>query len=105
LGRYGDPIDAEGHLKGLNNIYEMLQRGGTFYFSVPIGPQRVEFNAHRVFSLRYLLDYFDSKYHLESFSYVNDVGRLHSKIYLTAEDISNNCNCQYGCGIFILKKN
>ena len=104
LGRYGDPIDAEGHLKGLNNIYRMLKPKGTFYFSVPIGPQRVEFNAHRVFSIKYLLDHFEDKYDLRSFSYVDDQGDLHRDTVLNEENILNNCNCMYGCGIFFLKK-
>ncbi len=104
LGRYGDPIDVLGHMKGLNNIYKMLQSGGTFYFSVPIGPQRVEFNAHRVFSIKYLLDYFKGKYELKSFSYVDDKGDLHKNIALNEDNISLNCSCHYGCGIFILQK-
>jgi len=104
LGRYGDPIDAEGYLKGLNNVYEILQSGGTFYFSVPIGPQRVEFNAHRVFSIRYLLDYFNGKYTLESFSFVDDKGDIHRNVELDDRSIDDNCGCKYGCGIFILKK-
>lgn len=104
LGRYGDPIDSEGHLKGLDNMYRMLKQGGTFYFSVPIGAQRVEFNAHRVFSVKYLLNYFDGKYKLKSFSYVDDKGDIHRNINLTDESIANNCNCRYGCGIFILEK-
>jgi len=104
LGRYGDPIDVEGHLKGLNNIYDILTTGGTFYFSVPIGPQRVEFNAHRVFSIRYLLDYFNPKYTLRSFSFVDDKGDIHRNIELDEEKINNNCGCKYGCGIFILEK-
>lgn len=104
LGRYGDPIDAMGHLKGLDNIYKMLKRGGTLYFSVPIGPQRVEFNAHRVFSIKYLLQYFKDKYTIEAFSFVDDNLDLHRNIKLTEESIHNNCGCRYGCGIFVLTK-
>ncbi len=104
LGRYGDPIDVNGHIKGLNNISKMLKPGGVFYFSVPIGPQRIEFNAHRVFGIRYLLDYFEHQYDLVSFSYVDDKGDLHKLVDLTDDLIDNNCNCQYGCGIFILRK-
>jgi hypothetical protein len=59
LGRYGDRIDINGYIKGLNTIYWMLKKWGIFYFSVPIGPQRIEFNAHRVFSLKYLVELLD----------------------------------------------
>ncbi len=50
LGRYGDPIDAQGYLNGLANMVNMLKRGGTLYLSIPIGLERVEFNAHRIFN-------------------------------------------------------
>jgi SAM-dependent methyltransferase len=100
LGRYGDPVDFNGHIKGLDSIYKILKKGGKFYFSVPIGQQRIEFNAHRVFSLRYLLSLFESKYILQSFSYVDDNEDLHQNIDLNYELIQNNCHCNYGCGIF-----
>ncbi len=104
LGRYNDPIDPEGHLKGLANINRVLCPGGIFYFSTPIGPQRIEFNAHRVFSLVYLLNLFNSGYDLVHFSYIDDSGDLHRHVSLTPDGIATNFNCQYGCGIFELRK-
>ena len=104
LGRYGDPIDYNGHLKGFENMYNILKPNGMFYFSVPIGHQRIEFNAHRVFSLQYLLDMFKNKFHIISFSYVDDKEDLQKDIQLTEENIKNSFNCDYGCGIFELRK-
>lgn len=52
LGRYGDALDPEGSIKGLRNMARILRRGGRLYLSVPIGIERVVFNAHRVFSPR-----------------------------------------------------
>lgn len=49
LGRYGDPIDPGGHERGFANMVRLLRPGGVFYLSVPIGRERVEFNANRVF--------------------------------------------------------
>jgi SAM-dependent methyltransferase len=49
LGRYGDPIDPEGYAAGFKNMAAILRSGGVFYLSVPIGIERVEFNAHRIF--------------------------------------------------------
>jgi SAM-dependent methyltransferase len=104
LGRYGDPIDVDGHLKGLENMYHVLKPGGKFYFSTPIGPQRIEFNAHRVFSLAYLLKIFQSNYTIDRFSYVDDRGDLHQNVDLTPEVVSSNCGCRFGFGIFEMTK-
>jgi hypothetical protein len=104
LGRYGDPIDPEGYLTGWNNIYACLKSRGIFYFSTPIGPQRIEFNAHRVFSMKYLLEMIAGKYEIISFSYVDDVGNLHENAPLSEDMILNNFGCQYGCGLFELRK-
>ncbi len=104
LGRYNDTLDKDGHLKGLNAIYKTLKKEGIFYFSTPIGNQRIEFNAHRVFGIKYLLDLFENKYKILSFSYVDDKGDLYKNVELTNTMISQNLDCNYGCGIFILKK-
>ena len=48
LGRYGDPIDPEGHVKGLINISETVSQNGTLIVSFPIGDPRVQFNAQRI---------------------------------------------------------
>jgi SAM-dependent methyltransferase len=104
LGRYGDPIDYYGHIKVIENIYKILKRKGKFYFSVPIGPQRIEFNAHRVFSLQYLINLLDSKFYIETFNYVDDKGDLFINVELSPAQLSNNFNCHYGCGIFELTK-
>jgi SAM-dependent methyltransferase len=104
LGRYGDPVDYQGHLKAIKNITRILKKGGTFYFSTPIGRQRIEFNAHRVFSINYLLDIFRPNYTICNFSYVNDKGQLFENIELNEEAIEKNFGCHYGCGIFELIK-
>jgi SAM-dependent methyltransferase len=108
LGRYGDPIKYTGYLEGLDNMHRILVPGGCFYFSTPIGPQRVEFNAHRIFSVRYLLELLTPRYELLSFAYVTDEGELREGIDLRRPEvqagIEDNFGCQYGCGIFELRK-
>jgi SAM-dependent methyltransferase len=104
LGRYGDKIDYHGHLLGWQNIYNVLKSNGKLYFSVPIGKQRIEFNAHRVFSLDYLLKMIKDRYQIDSFSYVNDAGELIKNADLNKKSIENNFSCNYGCGIFELTK-
>jgi Caenorhabditis protein of unknown function, DUF268 len=105
LGRYGDKVDYEGHLLGWENIYKMLKIGGKFYFSVPIGVQRIEFNAHRVFSLEYIVNnMIGSRYRIDSFSYVDDKGDLFRDAALDEGSAKKSFSLNYGCGIFELSK-
>jgi hypothetical protein len=104
LGRYGDPVDYYGYLKAIDNITIMLQAGGKFYFSVPIGKQRIEFNGHRVFSVKYLLELFQNNFLLNSFSFVDDDGDFFENVSLSELAINNNYGCNFGLGIFELTK-
>lgn len=105
LGRYGDRIDPDGYIKGLAHMLELLEPNGTFYFSVPVGRQRIEFNAHRIFSVDHLIDLFECHgLDIRRFSYVGDDGVMHADIDMTAETWTrlNAANC--ACGIFELQK-
>lgn len=104
LGRYGEPVNYDGYVVGLRNLHKILKKGGKFYFSVPIGPQRIEFNAHRVFSASYLLECFSDKYQLDQFSFVDDQGDLHENTPITETGARNNFGCVLGCGIFEMTK-
>ncbi len=55
LGRYGDPVAADGYARGLESMFDVLAPGGRLYLATPIGQSRVEFNANRVFSPRKLV--------------------------------------------------
>jgi hypothetical protein len=50
LGRYGDDLDPDGWIAGLAGLQAILAEGGILWLSVPVGMERVEFNAHRVFN-------------------------------------------------------
>jgi SAM-dependent methyltransferase len=104
LGRYGDPVNYNGHILGFDNLYRVLKKGGKLYFSVPIGAQRIMFNSGRFFSINYLLKQFRDKYHIETFSFVDDFGNLHENLQLIEPDIQNNFGVMFGCGIFEMTK-
>jgi len=104
LGRYGDHIDPEGFHRGLENISRLCTIGATVYLGVPIGAQRVEFNAHRVFSTSFLLELLEKQYKIASFSYIDDLGNLYENVDLNRDEINNNYHCTFGCAIFELIK-
>lgn len=50
LGRYGDPICPDGHVKGLNQLAALLKADGLLYLAFPTGADATYFNAHRTLS-------------------------------------------------------
>jgi SAM-dependent methyltransferase len=104
LGRYGDTIDLNGHLRGFDSLYKILKPQGILYLSFPVGTERIEFNAHRVFSIRTPLKWAEERFELIGFSYVDDQGDLHKEQLADFHNISNNLNLHYGCGIYEFRK-
>jgi hypothetical protein len=104
LGRYGDTLNLEGHKLGFQNLKSMLKRNGFLYLSVPIGPERIDFNAHRVFAVKTILELAGQDLALMEFSYIDDAGELHENVQLTDESAKTSLGCYYGCGIFVFRK-
>ena len=48
LGRYRDPVDVDGHSKGLVALSDCVAPGGYLFISFPIGQPSVEFNSQRI---------------------------------------------------------
>jgi hypothetical protein len=96
LGRYGDPFDWNGWRKGLVNLASIVKEGGRLYLSVPIGPQVVEFNAHRIFAPQTIINEAKKQgLSLHEFSFIDDDGNFHPGVKV---DIASDC--RYGCGCF-----
>ena len=70
LGRYGDAIDPEGCFKAFHAIQRVVRPGGYIYISLPIGKERVCFNAQRVFNTNTIVEEFKSC-HLEEYSVID----------------------------------
>lgn len=77
LGRYGDPIDPKGFEQGLVNMACLLKNNGSFYLSVPIGIDRVEFNANRIFDPRLILFLAKKNFlRLSAFTLIHQDGKI-----------------------------
>ncbi len=98
LGRYGDPIDPDGSLKAAKELQRVIASGGNIFLSLPIGKERVCFNAHRVHAPASVLAMF-TEMSLVDFSYVDDAGQFHQK-----QSIEVASSLQYGCGMFHFQK-
>jgi hypothetical protein len=94
LGRYGDPISPTACFDAMRSLARVLALGGQLYFSVPIGRQRVEFNAHRIFDPFTIIEQFgDLK--LVDFAAVDDNNHLQE--HANPEDFRQ---CSMACGLF-----
>jgi len=99
LGRYGDPVDPNGHILAADELCRVLAPGGTLLLSTPVGEQRLCFDGHRIFNPVTIVSMF-SKLQLINFCLIDD---LDNKVIENAS-IERGAACSYGCGIFIFRK-
>lgn len=76
LGRYGDRIDPLGHERGIESMKKMVKPGGHLYLSTPIGEERIEFNAHRVFAPDTVAAWFGEGWKIERSACLDHHNRL-----------------------------
>jgi len=98
LGRYGDELDPEGTKKACEEFKRILAVNGNLYFSLPLGKEKIYFNAHRVHSPQTILKYFDGLELIE-LSAVTDQGKFIENVN---PEILEKLN--YACGLFWFRK-
>jgi len=101
LGRYGDELDPLAHLKGLAQITGILKPGGRLYLSTPVGRERVEFNAHRIFSAATVLAWFSEGWSIERSAIIDDELRVRES---DGPDALREAHCDTGVGIVCARK-
>jgi hypothetical protein len=98
LGRYGDPIDPDAHLKFLRALVRVLKPSGRLYLSMPTGAERLVFNAHRILLPSTIVEAC-AGLDLLSFALIGDDGHLHE--HATFTDAAEQT---YGCGLYEFTK-
>jgi len=98
LGRYGDEVNPDGYLQAAAELKRVLAPGGFLLVAVPVGRERVCFDAHRIFDPDTVVNMF-SPLTLSSFSYIDD--RCDSIHENGSMDEARKCN--YGCGLFVFE--
>ena len=102
LGRYGDPIDANGDLKAIKELCRVTAHGGNLLVVVPTGKaMRIEFNAHRVYAFEQFVSCFEG-FKLKQFSYIPERAERGGLIeHASPTDIANDV---HGCGCYWFTK-
>lgn len=102
LGRYGDPIDAEGDLKSARELVRILAPGGWLMMVMPVGGEaRIQFNAHRIYTYDQVVAMFDDL-ELQEFALIPDDGSPDGLIVDADPELVKAQ--RYGCGCFLFRK-
>lgn len=101
LGRYGDPIVPDLWKQALSEMVRVVAVGGRLYLSVPVGRERLEFNAHRIYCPQTIVNQIGDALQLQRFCLVMDDGSFHEEVELDAAN-----DQRFACGMFeFVKKN
>jgi len=98
LGRYGDRLDYDGDLKAVKELKRVVDVRGSLIFVVPIcGKARIQFNAHRIYEYKQVLEMFP-EFDLAEFALIPDDGSKEGLIRNADPMIADRQ--LYGCGCF-----
>lgn len=102
LGRYGDPLVVNGHELGIKFLSQLVSSGGTVIISVPVSSKpRIEFDAHRVFSLENFMALINKYLYVKRIDLIDDSGNLFLDIPLKGDLFDRSYSCKYGVGVFL----
>jgi SAM-dependent methyltransferase len=99
LGRYGDPVEPDGYIRAARELVRVLQPGGLLLLGVPVGRERLCFDAHRIFDPETIVNLLQPL-ELEEFQVIDDYGNM-SPSGTTFEEVKK---FRYGCGLFLFHK-
>ena len=99
LGRYGERLDYDGDIKAINELKRVVTKGGSLILVIPIsGENKIQFNAHRVYTYATILDFFPN-FNLVEFSLIRDDCYVDEPFIRNATESDANAQ-KYGCGCF-----
>jgi SAM-dependent methyltransferase len=104
LGRYGDPVNPLGYQQGIANMATLLEPGGIFYLSTPIGEECVEFNANWIFDPRSIVRCAEKANMLLLKLVVIDSANGPQESKIDTEALAKLALERYQLGLFIFKK-
>ncbi len=101
LGRYGDPLDPDGDLKAMRELQRVLAPSGSLLFVTPVGKERIQFNAHRIYSFQQVREAFP-ELEIVQFALIPDRESDGGLIQDASPDLVPRQ--RYACGCFWLRR-
>jgi hypothetical protein len=98
LGRYGDPVDPFAYKRAAGELTRVLHDYGVLLIGVPVGQDRLCFDAHRVFDPK-TVEHIFAPLTVEAFSLIDDYGQFIEDAHFAAAR-----QCDFGCGLFVFKR-
>lgn len=100
LGRYGDPLDPQGDIKAIKELMRVVALHGNLLIVVPVGRQRIEFNAHRIYNPSYIKDLVcqAGEFELKEYSFIPETDKEGGIERNTS--LIKGRNSEYACGCF-----
>jgi SAM-dependent methyltransferase len=99
LGRYGDEISSCGFVNSLLEIQRVVAPDGILILSMPVGLERIEFNAQRILNPLKCLDVLTNMELIE-FSVIDEKDE-----FIKNADPADYINAKYCCGLYLFRKN
>ena len=98
LGRYGDTINPNGFNEALIELQRVVQPGGYLILSMPIGKDRIEFNAQRILDPLSCIGKLKNM-QLVEFSVINDKDQ-----FIENADPGSYTGADCSCGLYLFRK-
>jgi len=99
LGRYGDPVDPSAYRQAAGELSRVLAIGGVLLLGVPVGRERLCFDAHRVFDPATVEAIF-KPLQLQEFNVIPD--RADRVVYNAGFDEARQNS--FACGLFVFRR-
>jgi hypothetical protein len=97
LGRYGDPLSVDSDIVAMDNLINATKSGGRLLFVVPVGKAEIYFNAHRVYSATWLVNFFSKACRLNEFYLIPSSSQMRPMLNC---DLTTADQFTYACGCF-----
>jgi len=96
LGRYGDSLNVLSDIAAMEVLLSSVRSGGRLLFVVPVGKAEIYFNAHRVYSASWIVNFFSRAFRLNEFYLIPPYQQMAPMLncdLIIADQFTYACGC------------